>query len=138
MRFKREEEEEEIAFQMAPMIDVVFQLIIFFMCVTTLSKLVVAEDIRLPLAEYSREKKGIVEVVVNVYPDGTISILPYEYQVEELPSFFESAKVDGQLKVYIRGDKNTDFKEIVKVMDACAQADIWDVSFATYQEEPNR
>ncbi len=136
MRFKREAEEEEIGFQMAPMIDVIFQLIIFFMCVTTLSKLVVAEDIRLPLAEHSREKKGAAEVVVNIYPDGTISILPDQYQVEELPSFFERAKVDGQLKVYIRGDRDTNFKEIVKVMDACARADIWDVSFATYQEEP--
>ena len=138
MRFKREAEEEEVGFQMAPMIDVVFQLIIFFMCVTTLSKMVVAEDIKLPLAEHSREKKGAAEVIVNVYPDGIISILPHQYQVEELPSLFESAKVDGELKVYIRGDKDTNFKEIVKVMNACARADIWDVSFATYQEDPEK
>ncbi|MBI3008799.1 MAG: biopolymer transporter ExbD, partial [Candidatus Omnitrophica bacterium] len=38
MKFNQGVAEEEIGFQMAPMIDVVFQLIIFFMCVTQLNK----------------------------------------------------------------------------------------------------
>lgn len=138
MKFKKGLEEEEVGFQMAPMIDVIFQLIIFFMCVTTLSELVVAEDINLPLAEHSGERRGAAEVVVNVYADGTIYILPHEFQIEELPAFLETAKVDGRLRVYIRGDRDTDFRKIVKVMNACAQAGIWDVSFATHQEEPTR
>ena len=134
MKFNQGVAEEEIGFQMAPMIDVVFQLIIFFMCVTQLNKLEVAEGIKLPVADHAIEKKGVNEVIVNVYKDGTIFITPNKYEMEELPGYISSVRGDGDLKVYIRGDEETDFDRILKVMTACAKAGVWDVNFAAYQE----
>ena len=64
----------EVHFQMAPLIDVVFLLLIFFICVTNFDK-VEREDLRLAYAETADEyKKGADTVVVQVRPDGTISV----------------------------------------------------------------
>ena len=135
-------EEEEWGFQMAPMIDVVFQLIIFFMATTTLSKLDVAEGVKLPVAEHSQEKKGVHnEVIINVYSDGRIFITPNWYSPDDLRIYLDEEKaeaegLEGDLKLYIRGDRKVDFERMLKVMGICAEAGIWDVNFGTYQEEP--
>lgn len=134
MKFNQGVAEEEIGFQMAPMIDVVFQLIIFFMCATQLNKLEVAEGVKLPVADHAIEKKGANEIVVNVYKDGMIFITPNRYKLEELPGYINSVRGDGDLKVYIRGDEEVEFDRILKIMGACASAGVWDVNFAAYQE----
>ncbi len=134
MKFNQGVAEEEIGFQMAPMIDVVFQLIIFFMCVTQLNKLEVAEGIKLPVADRAMEKKGVNEIIINVYKDGTIFITPNRYKLEELSGYISSVQGDGDLKVYIRGDEEVEFDRILKIMGACANAGVWDVNFAAYQE----
>ena len=37
--------------------------------------------------------------------------------------------------VIIRADKNTYHKSVIRALDVCASADIWNVSFATMKEE---
>ena len=39
-------------------------------------------------------------------------------------------------KVIIRGDQKAHYGKIMRLMAACAQADLWNVSFAAYQEPP--
>ena len=135
-------EEEEWGFQMAPMIDVVFQLIIFFMATTTLSKLEVAEGVKLPVAEYSEEKKGVHnEVIINVYRDGRIFITPNWYSPEDLRDYLAGEKAEaeamgGDIKLYLRGDKQVEFEKVLKIMSICAEAGVWDVNYGVYQEEP--
>ena len=137
MRLKRPEE-EDVGFQMAPMIDIIFQLIIFFMVCTQLNKLTVAEGIKLPVAEESTDKTGNPnQVIVNVYRDGRIFITPDWYNdLDSLFAFLKRESKEASIKVYIRGDKRTRFSDIMDVMRTCAEADIWDVSFSTYQEPP--
>ena len=136
MRF-REAEEEKTGLQMAPMIDIIFQLIIFFMVTTQLTKLEVPGDIKLPIAEQSEDRSGNPnQIIVNVYKDGRIFITPEYYDLDSLFTFLEAEEKRGLLKVYIRGDKATRFAEIMDVMRTCAEAGIWDVSFSTYQEPP--
>ena len=127
--------EEKSELQMAPMIDIIFQLIIFFMVVTQLNKLEVPEDIKLPVAEESADKSGNPnQIIVNVYKDGRIFITPEYYDLDGLFKLLGSEEKKGMLKVYIRGDKMTQFADIMDVMKTCAEAGIWDVSFSTYQE----
>jgi biopolymer transport protein ExbD len=37
--------------------------------------------------------------------------------------------------VIIRADEQTQHRYVVKVLDACASANIWNIAFATVQEE---
>ena len=131
-------EEEEAGFQMAPMIDIIFQLIIFFMVCTQLQKLEVPVDIKLPVAEQSVDKTGNPnQIIVNVFQDGRIFVTPDWYNdLDSLFAFLKRESEKGNIKIYIRGDKRTKFADIMDVMRVCAEANIWDVSFSTYQEPP--
>ncbi len=138
MRFARKtSQDKEPEFQMAPMIDIIFQLLIFFMVISTFQDLEDVVEVKLPVADESQTKKTTYgEIVINVMEDGRIVFNQMVYDYEGLLSILtQEAGLFKRAKVTIRGDKDTPHAWIMGVMKVCAQADIWDVSFATFQEE---
>ena len=67
---------EEGGINMTPMIDVVFQLIIFFVCTAALEQQAIDESIRLAMSPHGPavEQKDPREVTVEVDSQGRISI----------------------------------------------------------------
>lgn len=137
MRFQKGEVEDP-SMPLAPMIDIVFQLLIFFMCATTFSQLQSEADVKLPVAEHSQKKETEHnELVINVRADGTIVLNQIVYTPEELVRVLVEGKAQfGMPSVFIRADKTVPHGKVLSVLGACARADIWDVSVATYKEEP--
>jgi len=128
---------QDVSFQMAPMIDMVFLLLVFFMVATTFHKLS-EEEVKLPLAEDSETKKGSFnELVVNVTKEGKIVFQQETYENAEKLGYIlkKSLEQKKRPKLVIRGDKDAYYKWIMEAMKACAVAGVWDVSIATYQEE---
>lgn len=139
MKFVRKGfQSEDPEFQMAPMIDIIFQLLIFFMVISTFQKLEGVDEVSLPVADESQTKKSSYgELVINVMEDGAIALNKRIYELDELqPVLAEAADAFQRTKVTIRGDKDVSHAWIMGVMKVCAQAGIWDVSFAVFQEEP--
>ncbi len=139
MRFTRAaRQEEDPEFQMAPMIDIIFQLLIFFMVISTFQKLEDVVDVKLPVANKSETKKASYgEIVINVLEDGSVVLNQRVYELDELLSvLIEETGSFETTKVTIRGDKDVPHAWVAGVMKVCQGANIWDVSFATYQEEP--
>ena len=135
MRFRKTTEEEG-GFQMTPMIDIVFQLLIFFMVATTFSTLQSEKDVKLPVADHSQAKENTHnELVVNVRKDGTIVLNQIAYDPDSLVDVLIEGKKFGTPSLVIRADKDVPHREVLSVLRACAQANIWDISFATYKEE---
>jgi len=136
IRGTREGEEPE--FQMAPMIDIIFLLLIFFMVISTFEKSEDVEEVNLPVADKSYTKdQSYGEVVINVTEDGRIVFNQIEYEVQELFSVLTEEMGSFETpNVTIRGDRNTPYAWIAAVMKVCQGAGIWDVTIATYQEEP--
>ncbi len=139
MKFTRARSGEP-GFQMAPMIDVVFQLIIFFMCASTFHQLEGVQDLILPVADQSKAmEKAPGIVVINIKSDGAIILNQKIYEPNTLAKVLAKASVyGGPQAVIIRADKEVPHGRTVEVLSACAAAGIWDVSFATYKEEPHR
>jgi biopolymer transport protein ExbD len=131
--------EEEVGFQMSPMIDIVFQLIIFFMVVSTFNTLQVEEDIIVPTAFYSKEKETIPgEMLINVKKNGKFVVNQREYDDNTLANLlFTTVKKnpDVQLYVTIRADKRTPHKYVLKAIKACSEAGISKLSFMAVQRE---
>lgn len=135
----RQSDEETVQFQMAPLIDCVFLLLIFFMSASTFHILEREADIKLPVADKSKtreESQG--ELVINVKSDGTIIFSDASYdpagllaELKKMAGTFDKTRV----RVIIRGDKQTSHGMILQVMAACAAADIRDVSFGTFREK---
>ncbi|MCE9525472.1 MAG: biopolymer transporter ExbD [Planctomycetales bacterium] len=130
----------EVGFNMTPMIDVVFQLIIFFLVSSHLAKQEV--QLTLPLPE---AKSGIAEkpsekprLTVNVLADGTLLLAGRQVTADELRARLVERQKDlgKDVEVRIRGDRSTAYKHVEPVMLACARSGIWNVSYAVYEKEP--
>ncbi len=131
--------EEEAKFQMAPMIDMVFLLLVFFMCASTLSQKQ-AVKLEMPIAS-----KGVVPKdrpdrwIVNILADGTILSGATEVTIDQLKALVtERVKAEPGVKIYLRADANAKHKEIKRVMNAMAAAGIDDFIFGVYTPSTSR
>lgn len=127
------EDKEETKFQMAPMIDMVFLLVIFFMTASHMSS---SQSLRLDMPNAS---KGVVPKerpdrwVVNVMRDGEVFSGNQAVTIDDLQKIVAArAKADPNLKVYLRADKTTPHKQVKKVMNAMAGAGVGDFIFGVY------
>lgn len=124
---------EEAKFAMAPMIDMVFLLLVFFMCA---SHLTTQRNIKLDVPVAS---KGVVPKerpdrwVVNITRDGTVHSGNLPVSVDALrDAITEARKTDPNIKLYLRADANALHKEVKKVMAALAEAGLDDFIFGVY------
>jgi len=129
---------EEGGVNMTPMIDVVFQLIIFFVCTAEMERLAIDENIRLAMSPSGPavEQKDPREIIVEVDAKGRISIARNYMSENFLKNQLRiSVKRFGQTTpVLIRASGKARHEDIRKVMDACAYAGLWKVSFAAIKE----
>ena len=129
---------EEGGVNMTPMIDVVFQLIIFFVCTAVLEQQPIDESIRLSMAPHGPavETKDPREVVVEVDAKGRISIARSYMNDVFLKNLLRNVVIShGQTTpVIIRAAGGAKHEDVRKVMDACAYAGLWKVSFAATKD----
>jgi biopolymer transport protein ExbD len=124
---------------MTPMIDVVFQLLIFFLLTTHLSRQEVSAELILPRAESGDEALDdqTPRVTVNVLANGQIQLGGEPLAAAELTNRLrtENLKHDGGLEVRIRADRGVAYEFVEPVLAACAAAGVWDVKFAVLRDE---
>ena len=125
---------EESGVNMTPMIDVVFQLIIFFVCTAQLERQAIDESIRLSMSPNGPlvETKDPREVVIEIDDRGRISIARNYMNDLFLRNLLRNVVIShGQTTpVIIRASGKTKHEDVRKVMDACSYAGLWKVSFA--------
>ena len=133
---------EEGGVNMTPMIDVVFQLIIFFVCTAVLEQQSIDESIRLSMAPHGPavETKDPREVVVEVDAKGRISIARSYMNDVFLKNLLRNVVIShGQTTpVIIRAAGGAKHEDVRKVMDACAYAGLWKVSFAATKDDAQK
>jgi biopolymer transport protein ExbD len=129
---------EEGGVNMTPMIDVVFQLIIFFVCTVELERQAIDESIRLSMAPHGPavEQKDPREVIVEVDAQGRISVARQPMSEAFLRNLLRNVVAShGQTTpVMIRAAGGAKHEDVRKVMDAAAFAGLWKVSFAAVKE----
>lgn len=120
---------------MAPMIDMVFLLLVFFMCVSTLAKADKAEKVELPESHASEVPEDVsARGVVSVKEDGSIFVGTQSVSLEVLKERIGGElKRNPELQITVRADKTTPFGEIKKVLKACAEVGAYEVIYATYE-----
>ena len=133
MRIRDEDGSDEIVMNLAPMIDVVFLLLIFFMVSTTFVQKEKEMGLELPQAESGDEAEITPdEIVINLMRDGRILISGDELDRSALiEALTRVARRDPETPVTIRGDKEVFHEHVVGVMDACRIAGLSNLGVMT-------
>lgn len=138
-RFKNQEAEGEPEFQVAPMADVLFVLLIFFISITSTEVLRKEQGLILPDANKATQadKKNPGQVVINLawFPlTRTSSIKIDSNRFDDVsgivPLLQDSLAKNPMIRVLIRADKDVEYSYVADIMRACAQANIGNVTFA--------
>ncbi len=140
MKFARRAVEEAETIQMAPLIDIVFLTLVFFMMTSVYTSLESQVDVTLPTASSAEQvvNRTQGEIFINLLDDGRIIVNDREYSIEELQGVLNKvSKYYPGGAVIIRGDRNAVLGRAIAILNCCKNADIQNVSFAALQEEPD-
>ncbi len=104
--------------ELTPLIDIVFQLLIFFLLTATFQSNP-SFRVNLPKAQDSEVRQEPKAVVVSVGADGTMEVDGKRVDLRELAMrLCAVAQDDAQTTVNIRADGSTAHQNVVSVMDA--------------------
>ena len=133
MNFRKQASPEPSGFQIAPMVDIVFLLLIFFLVTWNFARYETELDVKVPTAKEGKEsRRSVGEVIINVKTDGSIVMNRKTLTPEELGATLRKiAELYPDQAVILRGDEGADYRHIVAVLDVCRGANIWNVAFAT-------
>ncbi|MGD9782527.1 MAG: ExbD/TolR family protein [Kiritimatiellia bacterium] len=118
---------------LTPMIDVVFLLLCFFVTSQIFAQWETEIDVALPTAATGGAPQRLPgEVIINVRADGATVVNGQALDDAQLRAMMDRLVelFPGQ-PVLLRADKATAYEHVVRVLDTCRQADIWNISFAT-------
>jgi len=129
---------EEPEFQIAPMIDVLLVLLIFFMSTITKQVARVDKSITLPVAHNaSKSDSARDQSIINVRWDAAKKHATFVFEDKTferlepvVPVLAQSAKNNPKYRLVIRGDRLVPAEQISLAMAAAASAGIADITFA--------
>jgi biopolymer transport protein ExbD len=129
---------EPASMQLAPMIDIVFLLLIFFIVTWQFTRSETELSVSVPTAEEGADpQRQRGEIVINILGDNTIRVEGLSVGLEQLQQKLSViAQQHENQPVRIRGDGSVAYQRIVEVIDTCQKAGIWNISFATQRPAP--
>lgn len=138
MKFRETTSQQGAELELAPMIDVVFLLLIFFIVTWQFARFERDMDISVPAAEEAEDTdRQAGEIIVNVREDGTIVLNGRNVSEAELLSKLQAiSEAYPDQAVILRGASDANFQAIINVLDQIKKAGIWNVAFATTKPQP--
>jgi biopolymer transport protein ExbD len=131
MPLVRLEADEDPAPNLAPMIDVILVLTIFFMCATKFSGDERKFDLELPQVGGAAVVDGARPEIVEVEAAGTVRLGPDEVAVEELgPRLAAVRQERPDVAVMIRGETSVPHGRMAEIYEACRGAGVRHVAIS--------
>ncbi len=133
MNFRSRTVPQHPGIQLAPLVDVLLLLLIFFLLTWNAARNENELDVKIPKAKAATEKSApIGDVIVNVKADGSVVVNRRTLTAVDLTTMLNGlVKLNPDQAVVIRGDEAGEYKNIVNVLDLCSQAGVTNVAFAT-------
>lgn len=127
---------------MTPMIDVVFQMIIFFVCTAQLEREMISEAISMPDAPHApavADSKDPRTITIEVDGKGKVSIARTPLTLSRLRKILEKTVADygvrgPSIPILIRADTETRHASVKQVMDACTSAGLYKIAFVAVKD----
>jgi len=146
-------ESGEPEFQIAPMVDVLLVILIFFMTITSAQVLKVDRNIKLPIAQNATKKENMRrEAIINVqwnaekhsagfsfddhsYASATEMLEPLKNAKAHSDQTKDTATSPEDYRAVIRADRDAPVRYVAAAMNAAAQAGISDICFSATNRE---
>ncbi|NQV26872.1 MAG: biopolymer transporter ExbD [Rhodopirellula sp.] len=143
MQFQLQKNAEKRRLDMTPMIDCVFQLLLFFLVASHFeeqARMTGEGELDANLPEAAAAMPMVMrprELIVNIDSQGQFFVSGERQSEPQLGNLLRRSQVDnpGNQSVVIRGDESADWKYIARVMSLCNQAQISDYRVAVVPEE---
>lgn len=121
MLIKNEESDSNIHLDFVPMVDVLFNLLIFFLLATSLKQAEREMQIALPAAQSGGPiSAALRDLIINVDKEGQIIVNGRRIQADDLRVQVKAAvAVNPNQKVVVRADRGTLYANVVRVLDIC-------------------
>jgi len=124
---------------MTPMIDIVFQLIIFFVVTLKLTS-----DINMDILLEDGKSGDIIKeetrkqnpLEIELDRNGRISMYNFRFSDDEIRNVLRGRvnRMGADFPILIRADRRTPHEHVKRVMDLCTEAGVWKLSFVAVQD----
>jgi biopolymer transport protein ExbD len=129
------ESDGEFGFQIAPMLDVLFVLLLFFMVVAGAQK--VETEIKVPLPGHGTGPLYNVPVTLEISADGQVTFngvetdLPADHQLPQTTARLKAVMAEApERPVYIQPAPSTHHQRVMDVLDMCKAVHIQNLAFS--------
>lgn len=137
MQIPRYQPVRKFGFNMTPMIDVVFLLIIFFLVSSHLAKQETFQEMKLPIAASGDDEidTDLARVTINVQADGSMMVSGRPVTKPQLGGMLSAAKENEgeEIEVRIRASRSVPWKSVEPIMTRCAKSGIFNIGFSVYR-----
>ena len=137
MNFRKSKLGELPTLQMTSMMDIIFLMLLFFITTSVFSQWEYEINITLPTAQSGKVPDRLPgEIIINIAQDGRVSVNQKDLTLDALKTRLDRlARYFPGQPVVLRADKETKYEHLIKVIDTCRKADIWNFSMATNEEK---
>ncbi len=124
---------DEVSFQITPMIDMTFLLLIFFMVTQKITEQQLNVPVKLPVAISAVAPEPTERDVINIDGEGNYYIGDRLASKDEVLAHLRVKFEDfPPLQIYLRADKNTPTKKIREFVDMATEVGAIDLIFGVY------
>ena len=138
MRIKDPFSEQEEPFNLIPLTDMVFNLLIFFMAATTFAQIEKDMQVRLPrTGQVQALSAPPQQLVINIRDDGAMVVSGKTYDVQAVSEMLRRvAREDPNRNVLIRADERSIHRYFASVVRMCREAGINEVKIGYLLDGP--
>jgi len=140
---RKPEHEPDPEFQIAPMIDILLVLLVFFMSISSTEVLQSNKEINLPIAKEAKEAKDnpgqvIINVTYTSINDMTaieVDQQNYAMPADIVPILINKVSANPLVRVLIRADREVRYDYVRKILEAVGQSGVGNVTFSVVDKD---
>ena len=123
--------------QLAPLVDIAFWALMFFMIIAVFNQMEVQVNLTLPKSKTAVQSgQSAGKIVINITRDGRFIVNQKEYTSIGLSNMLkEVSRLFPSQQVIIRADELSYHKYVIQALDACGRSNLSDISFSTVRDE---
>lgn len=136
MRVPTYDTSERERINLTPMIDVVFQLIVFFIATSSMARTEYVQEVEVPSAREGQPQVLEAErrkITLNVLKDGAVIVAGEKVSARQFEQMLAAEVKDygaENIEVLIRADREAVYAGVEPYLLACARAGVWNVGFS--------